>query len=213
MLRLRIDFAKENPIRFIGHLDLFRTWERAFRRAQLPLSYTQGFKHHPRLNIASALPLGFTSSNEIMDVWLEKDIPCAVVQEQLQSSLPVGLNINSIKPVSLSEPALQVLLIGSDYRVIFLEEVEYLDQLITQLLKQVSIPLLRHEKLTDIRPLIFSLSLLPNDYNGNQRLNMRLSSSQDKNLRPDEVLKILGIDPALAIFHRYKLIFKNDQSE
>ena len=61
-------------MRFTGHLDLHRAWERTFRRAGLPLAYSQGFNPHPRLNLASALPLGFTSEGEVIDVWLEQDL-------------------------------------------------------------------------------------------------------------------------------------------
>jgi radical SAM-linked protein len=71
-MRLRITFAKTEAMRFTGHLDLHRTWERCFRRARLPLAYTQGFNPHPRLNLAAALPLGFTSQGEMIDAWLEQ---------------------------------------------------------------------------------------------------------------------------------------------
>jgi radical SAM-linked protein len=60
--RLRITFAKQGALKFIGHLDLAKTWERILRRAQLALAYTQGFNAHPRLQLASPLPLGFTST-------------------------------------------------------------------------------------------------------------------------------------------------------
>ena len=72
--RLRLTFAKTEAMRFTGHLDLHHTWERTFRRAGLPLAYSQGFNPHPRLNLASALPLGFTSECEVIDVWLEQEM-------------------------------------------------------------------------------------------------------------------------------------------
>jgi radical SAM-linked protein len=71
-MRLRITFAKTEAMRFTSHLDLHKTWERTFRRARLPLAYSQGFNPHPHINLASALPLGFTGDQEVIDVWLER---------------------------------------------------------------------------------------------------------------------------------------------
>ena len=59
--RLRMQFSKVGPTRFIGHLDLARTLERSSNRARLPMAYTLGFNKRMRLQLAPALPLGFTS--------------------------------------------------------------------------------------------------------------------------------------------------------
>jgi radical SAM-linked protein len=72
-MRFRIAFAKTNAMRFTSHLDLQRTWERTIRRARLPLSYSQGFNPRPKINLAAALPLGFTSSCEIAEIWLDDE--------------------------------------------------------------------------------------------------------------------------------------------
>ena len=72
--RYRLTFGKEERIRFTGHLDIHRAWERTFRRAGLPLAYRQGFNPRPRLNIGSALPLGHSSTAELMDFWLEEEL-------------------------------------------------------------------------------------------------------------------------------------------
>ncbi len=60
-MRARITFSKQGALRYTGHLDLHRLWERAMRRADLPLSYSQGFHPQPKISLASALPLGFAS--------------------------------------------------------------------------------------------------------------------------------------------------------
>ena len=61
-MRIRVTFAKTEPMRFTSHLDLFRAWERTFRRAGLPILFSQGYNPRPRMQLAAALPLGFTSS-------------------------------------------------------------------------------------------------------------------------------------------------------
>ncbi len=76
MMRLRITFSKTGSLRYTGHLDLQTVWERTARRAGLPLAYTQGFHPGPRIQIASALPLGFAGHAEIVDIWLNDPPPC-----------------------------------------------------------------------------------------------------------------------------------------
>lgn len=72
-MRLRITFSKSGGLRYTGHLDMQTTWERTIRRAGLPLAYTQGFHPGPKIQIASALPLGFIGRAEIVDIWLRED--------------------------------------------------------------------------------------------------------------------------------------------
>jgi len=69
-MRLRIVFSKTGSLRYTGHLDLQTVWERTIRRAGLPLAYTHGFHPGPKIQIASALPLGFLGRLEIVDIWL-----------------------------------------------------------------------------------------------------------------------------------------------
>ncbi|HTX92065.1 MAG TPA: TIGR03936 family radical SAM-associated protein, partial [Anaerolineales bacterium] len=97
-MRLRILFSKSGGLRYTGHLDLHSTWERTVRRAGLPLAYTQGFHPGPRLQIASALPLGFIGRAEIVDVWLDETRLEAGpwdFRKALQSGAPPGLDILS----------------------------------------------------------------------------------------------------------------------
>ena len=70
--RLRITYRKDGPARHVGHLDVMRTWERAIRRAKLPLAYTQGFSPHARIALAAPLPVGTIGERELMDIWLDE---------------------------------------------------------------------------------------------------------------------------------------------
>ena len=75
MQRLRVSFGRGVPARFISHLDVMRCWERVFRRASIPVEYTQGFTPHPKIAVAAPLAVGFTGEAELMDVWLRKWMP------------------------------------------------------------------------------------------------------------------------------------------
>jgi len=96
-MRLRITFAKTDAMRFTSHLDLHKTWERTLRRANLPLAYSQGFNPHPHINLASALPLGFTGEAEVVDIWLDQTLLVPQIASDLERAAPPGIKISKIQ--------------------------------------------------------------------------------------------------------------------
>ena len=72
--RMRVWFRTDDTVKYVGHLDMHRAWERAIRRARLPLAYTQGFNPQARLQFAAALPVGFTGQGEVADVFLNEEL-------------------------------------------------------------------------------------------------------------------------------------------
>src|SRR5512147_3130177 len=107
IMRIRITFAKQGALRYTGHLDLHRLWERAARRAEIPLAYSQGFHPQPRMSLAAALPLGFSSRCEVLDMRLERDVPLDGMRDKLQATLPSGIQVLSIEQMDDRAPALQ----------------------------------------------------------------------------------------------------------
>jgi radical SAM-linked protein len=206
-MRLRVTFAKTEEMRYTGHLDLHRTWERTFRRAGLPLAYSLGFHPQPRINLASALPLGFTSECEIADVWLERSIPPAEARAALEQALPPGIQIGDIQEVEEKEPALQTQVIASEYVITLMDPQPHLEQRLQDLLAAESLPRERRGKRYDLRPLVEEVQQLPEDKQQRTRLFLRLASRPGATGRPEELLSALDILPASALVHRSKLIF------
>ncbi len=209
-MRLRITFAKTDDMRFTGHLDLHRTWERIFRRAGLPLAYSHGFHPQPRINLASALPLGFTSEAELADVWLEEWQPLEKISDALKAALPPGLSLLDIKETELNAPNLQNQVIASEYVVTLLDPVDHLHEHLLELKQASSLPRDRRGKKYDLRPLILDLDRLPDDEKGRSRLKMRLSAEEGATGRPEEVLNALDIPPEAARVHRTMLFFRSN---
>ncbi len=209
-MRLRITFSKSGPLRYSGHLDLHTIWERTVRRAGLPLAYTQGFHPGPRLQLASALPLGIIGRAEIVDIWINDNARPLEggFKEVLQSAAPPGLVIASIVEVDDRAPALQTLVVSAEYEVTLLDPVagQVLEANISRLLEAASLPRERRGKPYDLRPLIESLSLLPEDTGGNPRLHMCLAARQGATGRPEEVLDALGIADGMARIERTCLV-------
>jgi radical SAM-linked protein len=181
-MRIRITFVKQGALCYTGHLDLHKLWERAARRAELPLAYSQGFHPQPKMNMAAALPLGFSSRCEIMDMKLEQDIPLNDLATRLNGTLPSGLQVVSVEQVDEREPALQTLVAAAEYEVILTEAVDgaELKRRVDSVIESESIPRERRGKTYDLRPLIETLELLRND-----KILMQLTAREGATGRPE----------------------------
>ena len=98
--RYRINYSKKEGMRYTSNLDIHKMWERTFRRAKLPLAYSQGFHPQPKIQQASPLPLGFLSDFEIVDFFLEQEMDLSSLETALTNSLPFGISINSITQIN-----------------------------------------------------------------------------------------------------------------
>ena len=116
--RVRLTFSKEGALRYIGHLDLVRMWERAFRRARLPLAYTLGFTPHPRLTFAAPLALGATSEGELLDVYLREALTTDELVERIAAELPAGCAVRSAAALAVEGPPLTGLTRWAAYTVL-----------------------------------------------------------------------------------------------
>jgi radical SAM-linked protein len=195
-------------MRFTGHLDLHRTWERTCRRAGLPLAYSQGFHPQPRINLACALPLGFTSQSEVADIWLQSDLPLTDIQTALSRAVPPGIEILNVEEMDPHLPALQTQVQSAEYIITLLDYASQLDERIAGLLTNSSLPRERRGKAYDLRPLIEEIQHLPNDDQGHPRIRVRLAARAGATGRPEELLAALDITPESARIHRTNLFFE-----
>ena len=205
-MRIRITFIKQGALRYTGHLDLHKLWERAARRAELPLAYSQGFHPQPKMNMAAALPLGFSSRCEVMDIRLERDISLDDLPTRLNGTLPSGLQVVSVQQVDEREPALQTQVAAAEYEVTLTDDVSRseLERRIESVTESKAIPRERRGKIYDLRPLIEELRLLSDD-----RIFMRLAAREGATGRPEEVLDVLGIAFEGTRIERTRLIFQS----
>jgi radical SAM-linked protein len=211
-MRLRLTFAKLGALRYTGHLDLHNLLERAARRAGLPLAYSQGFHPQPKINIASALPLGFSSRAEVMDIWLTTDCEGSGLRTDLQAALPTGIQILTAEQVDDRAPALQTQVVSAEYEATLSEDTAASDlsARLSAVMEAESLPRERRGKPYDLRPLIEELALTPNPspkWRGEQKIFMRLAAREGATGRPEEVLAELGIPVESTRVERTRLIF------
>jgi len=213
MQRLRARFSKKEPLKYLSHLDLLRLWERAIRRAELPLAYSEGFSPHPRLSFAAPLPVGTTSNAELADVFLSRWVSPQTFTARLRQQLPQGIEINDVQPYATEAPALPATIIAAEYRVIARISMEepQVRVAINRLLQATTIPWSHQrgaEKHSyDLRPLINDIWLEKAD-GKTLSIGMRLRCDTSGSGRPEQVFQALGFQLIPDSIHRTGLIVK-----
>ncbi|HJQ99169.1 MAG TPA: TIGR03960 family B12-binding radical SAM protein [Candidatus Polarisedimenticolaceae bacterium] len=104
--RYRLQFAKTGRMKFLGHLDVTRALLRAFRRARLPLAYSQGFNPKPRVQFGPALAVGIESVAEMLELELTAAIEAPATLEAINGCLPEGLRGLALEPTAAGAPGL-----------------------------------------------------------------------------------------------------------
>jgi radical SAM-linked protein len=187
-------------------------WVRAFRRAGIPVAYSEGFNPHPRIALAAPLATGVTGDAELMDVYISETVSPHNFTAAVNRQMPVGFEILNTFQVDTKLPSLQAQVVAAEYTVLInvKHEVERLRQALTNMLALQQFPW-QHERDTgvksyDLRVLIEDLALEScND--GIATVTMRLACDNRGSGRPEQVVKALGFDLPLSI-HRTKLILK-----
>jgi len=210
MQRIRFTYTKGEPLKWIGHLDLARMWERVLRRTRLPVAYTKGFNPQLRIQFASALPVGCSGRAELADLWLNESVSPAQFAAELEPKLPPGVTISDVHEVDLREPTLQALMAAAEYEIQVLPEGDVdVAQAVArftaaaQVRKQRS----RDGKTYDLRPLVEDLRVESTDAEGWVHLAARLSSRPGATGRPDELLAVLGLTDCARRIERTGLVF------
>nr|MDT0662347.1 TIGR03936 family radical SAM-associated protein [Micromonospora sp. DSM 115978] len=96
--KIRIRYAKRGPMRFTSHRDFARAFERALRRAGVPIAFSQGFTPHPKISYASAAPTGVASEAEYLEIGLRAAVDPAALRAALDAALSPGLDVLDAVP-------------------------------------------------------------------------------------------------------------------
>ncbi|WHH61753.1 TIGR03936 family radical SAM-associated protein [Petroclostridium sp. X23] len=217
---MRLKYNREEQVKYISHLDFMRTFQRAIRRAEIPIAYSQGFNPHPMMSFGLPLSVGVTSDAEYMDIELEKDMDPKQLKEKLNQALPEGITI--LKAVELEKQSSKVagMIALADYRVIVDLKRElgiHLEEKINDVLKMDEMMIEKEGKkgikMVNIRSDIFQLTI-EEERQDQVVLSMRLSAGSSSNLKPELVLEALkkyieGFEVDYATVHRIRIMDEN----
>jgi len=188
MQRIRVKYSKSDDLKFVSHSELIRAIEKAIRRSDIPVSYSQGFNPHIKADFGIPLQIGVSSCCELLDIYLEKRVGLREAAEMLNKALPPGIEISEMIELMDSAPSIQSAINASVYKIIF-NDGKDAEEKVNDILASKEIIILRKtksgEKRMDIRPLILGMTL-----NGNE-LEIKLRSSPDGTLKVSEFISLL----------------------
>lgn len=117
MIKVRLKFYKTGSLKFIGHLDVMRYFQKAIRRSELPVSYSQGFSPHQLISFASPLGVGNTSDGEYMDMQMESFVEPNEIIKRLNATMSDEMQIVGVSSLSEDSKTSMALLAAADYLV------------------------------------------------------------------------------------------------
>lgn len=193
-MKIRIRFKKEGTMKFIGHLDMMRYFQKVFRRADVDIEYSQGFSPHQLISFASPLGVGLTSEGEYMDIFVHSSESSNAMVEKINAHMVEGVSVLSFKQIldETKHSNAMSLIAAADYIVDFRESTkpEGLDgDAVARFMAQDAIMVTKKTKknvsTTDIKPMIHSLSY------ADGKLYMRVATGSAANLKPELLVSAL----------------------
>ena len=171
---IRVKYKKEDEMIFISHLDLQRLLQRAFRRAKINLSYSEGFNPHPKMSYGNALALGVESQGEYVDIEIEDDIEVKEFLERINEQLPDGIKFVKGQEIDPKTPSLSSIIVYGEHIFNIDLEVplskEFVKSRVLNFVKSKEIIITKKNKKgkkveVDIRPMIRNFDLVSLDDN------------------------------------------------
>ncbi len=188
-MKARIKFSKKGNVKFVGHLDLMRFFQKAIKRADLDIAYSEGFSPHQIMSFASPLGVGVTSDGEYADIELNSALDSKTMVEKLNAQMVDGLEIKSIKKLSDKEKNAMSVVTAADYLVNIKNEkytIEDLDKL-KDFISQDNIFIIKKSKKkeveTDIKSMIYKAEVKDN------KIFLKLKTGSVSNLKPELFMK------------------------
>lgn len=196
---VRIRFTKLGKVRFVGHRDVARLFERALRKTDVRIAYTEGFSPRPKIAFGLALSTGHESLAEYLDIALpeDRDVDVSTLPGRLSPALPPGIDVDAAERVQADDASLQEAVTSCTWRIEVVGiDVPTAEGLVASANDASELVLTRIRKgkdvTDDLRPAVLSLAVDgPTD--GGVALACELAT-QPRGVRPNELLQVLDAD-------------------
>ena len=192
-MKLRMRFGKEGIVKFIGHLDIMRYFQKAFRRANVDIKYSQGYHPHPCLSFASPLGVGLESRGEYLDMEVNSYDDLEAMKDAVNAQMVEGIVVYSIHHLPDQAKNAMSIIAAADYEVGFREgmapcDMDQLKSAMAHFMAQDEIRVIKKTKKSereiDIRPLIYQMVVQENG-----RIFMQVAAGSATNLKPELVMQ------------------------
>lgn len=190
-MKIRIKFAKNGSMKFIGHLDIMRYFQKVMRRAEVDIAYSEGFSPHQIMSFAAPLGVGLTSRGEYLDIEVHSTDSSVEMLKRINDTMVEGMEVLSYRLLPDSSKNAMSLVVGADYVVKFRDgyepDIDIIEKF-NEFIKQSSIEILKKTKksemLVDIRPMIYKAYI-----DDDNTFFMKLATGSANNLKPELVMQ------------------------
>lgn len=199
MMKIRIKFRKYGTMKFIGHLDVMRYFQKAIRRADVEICYSGGFSPHQIMSFAAPLGVGITSNGEYVDIEVHSTGTTAEMLERLNAVMAEGFEIAEYKLLPDTAANAMSSVAAADYTLTFRpgyepeeESAEEWFKKLTAFFDQPQVMVLKKtkkgEKEMDLKPLIYDLGVIAGNDAAQAQLFMKISTGSASNIKPELLL-------------------------
>lgn len=191
-MKVRIKFRKQGNMKFIGHLDIMRYFQKVMRRADVDIRYSEGFSPHQIMSFAAPLGVGLTSNGEYMDIEVLSTDDSKTMVRRMNETMVEGMEVVSYRQLDDSSKNAMSIVVAADYTLTFRpgKEPEDLDGFFQKLeafynQEQILItkPTKKGERQVDLKPLIYQM------YRTGDSVFMQVSTGSSNNIKPELVME------------------------
>ncbi len=216
-LKARIKFQKYGVMKFIGHLDIMRFFQKVMRRADIPIAFSGGFSPHMIMSFANPLGVGITSEGEYFDIELTEEIDMKAAVERMNQVVVEGIHVVNMVPISDNKKETGMSIVAAaDYLSSLKPGMfpENLEEYAKRFFEQSEIVVLKKtkksEKEVNIKPLIYKFEVR------GQQIYMRVATGSVDNLKPELVMQAfcnymnMNLDDNSFAHHRLDVLAKEN---
>ena len=219
VLKARIKFRKYGAMKFIGHLDIMRFFQKVMRRADIPIAFTGGFSPHMIMSFANPLGVGLTSDGEYFDIELSEEIDMQAAVERMNQVMVEGIDVVNMVPISNDKKQTGMSIVAAadylsslktgNFPTDWKEKLKtFMEQPTISIVKKTK----KSEKEVDIKPMIYRLEVR------DKSIYMQVATGSVENLKPELVMEALchylGVDYESVSFSHHRLeVYANEGTE
>ena len=197
-MKIRIKFEKYGVMKFIGHLDIMRYFQKAMRRADIDIAYSEGFSPHQIMSFAAPLGVGITSEGEYLDIEVHSTTSSAKAVQALNEVMVEGVKVSSYRKLPDNAKTAMSIVAAADYRLTYKEGYDApltLPELSVKLKEfyedageiLITKKTKKSEKVMDLKPLIYDFKV--NETEGKPSFFLKVSTGSSDNVKPELVMQ------------------------